>query len=781
MRNRSDKWIEIASSGEFTVESVAVINGTTYDKITAPVITRGLFSGGALSVGNCVSSQLTFTVMTNDDIPRAAEVSIRFRLADETDTTEWMSIGPFWINKRTVNEELITLECYDAMLKGNQPFLDDNTTLNWPKDMRTIVRRCASLMGVTLDDGTIDLIKTTEDYVVTKPDAKTPILTILGNIGAVHGGNWIITDAGKLRLVKLVNAPFVPETWKNESGEAITDEASQEMVFQYVIDDSTDSENVVHVPVVIDELTTGKPMHISRVTMEMDSEIGWTYGDSDGYEILIANNPYVTEAMCDELWHELNGLMYQPYTVRNAIYDPASELGDYFIVSDRFGSVLVQETRTFDIGFSADAEAPGEEEIDNEYGYNDTISQIQSENERLYKYAQNMGRELDSKIEQTRQSIELSVQETYATKDSTVSSEQMLYYKSSSPTQLLDGTWSFTAPQWEEGWYTWTKIRYLKGDGTFTESDPLCAAGNPGLAGEPGKDGSVFHIKYSPVENPTAADMTETPSAYIGTYVDQIPTDSTDPTKYQWSRFQGLNGKDGTPGKDGKDGTTYYFHIKYSDDGGNTFTADDGEVVGVFIGTLVDTTQADSMVPSDYTWAKFQGQDGTSVSILGSYDTYLELVNAHPTGESGDGYLVDGDLYVWDGENNKWVDVGTIRGPQGKDAESPLYLYITSDSSTMAPYDTPSTVTLTACVGRGSDGDIDPNGTTYNYSWYVTKDNGIEEFYGTGKNVTITVDSSFCDDRASMRFALTDSNYIKMTDHNGEVITDESRNALEVA
>jgi len=57
------------------------------------------------------------------------------------------------------------------------------------------------------------------------------------------------------------------------------------------------------------------------------------------------------------------------------------------------------------------------------------------------------------------------------------------------------------------------------------------------------------------------------------------------------------------------------------------------------------------------------GVDGTSVTILGSYDTYAQLIAAHPTGNVGDGYMVGGDLYIWNG--TQWEDVGTIQGPQG--------------------------------------------------------------------------------------------------------------------
>lgn len=64
-----------------------------------------------------------------------------------------------------------------------------------------------------------------------------------------------------------------------------------------------------------------------------------------------------------------------------------------------------------------------------------------------------------------------------------------------------------------------------------------------------------------------------------------------------------------------------------------------------------------------------KGEDGTGVTILGSYDTESALNAAHPTGEAGEAYLVAGDLYVWSATKNKWVNVGTIQGPQGEQGD----------------------------------------------------------------------------------------------------------------
>lgn len=59
------------------------------------------------------------------------------------------------------------------------------------------------------------------------------------------------------------------------------------------------------------------------------------------------------------------------------------------------------------------------------------------------------------------------------------------------------------------------------------------------------------------------------------------------------------------------------------------------------------------------------GATGQGIEILGSYPTLEDLEAAHPTGNPGDAYLLNGDLCVWDVHTNSWVVVGTIQGPTG--------------------------------------------------------------------------------------------------------------------
>lgn len=138
--------------------------------------------------------------------------------------------------------------------------------------------------------------------------------------------------------------------------------------------------------------------------------------------------------------------------------------------------------------------------------------------------------------------------------------------------------------------------------------------GETGAAGAAGKT-SYFHIKYSSVANPSSSSqMTETPSTYIGTYVDFIQADSTDPAAYTWSRFvgaQGAKGDQGIPGTNGADGKTSYLHIAYANNSTGTsgFSVSDS-TNKQYIGQYTDFSSADSTDPTKYSWTKIKGETG---------------------------------------------------------------------------------------------------------------------------------------------------------------------------
>lgn len=161
--------------------------------------------------------------------------------------------------------------------------------------------------------------------------------------------------------------------------------------------------------------------------------------------------------------------------------------------------------------------------------------------------------------------------------------------------------------------------------------------GIQGPKGDSGADGktSYFHIKYSAVANPTSSsEISETPQAYIGTYVDFTEADSTDPKKYTWSRFEGIQGEKGEQGIPGigQDGKTSYLHIAYatSADGSEGFSVTES-ANKTYIGQYTDFISTDSTDPTKYAWTKIKGETGADGK---TYYTWIKYADSPTSGMS---------------------------------------------------------------------------------------------------------------------------------------------------
>lgn len=552
MQQHSETWSRIVANGDFRLETVAVIDGAEYSTITAPVITNGLLTDKKLSVGNCIAGTLEFSVMTNNPIAKSAQVVIKSRVTDETDYSEWLELGTFWVDHRSVDEsldeKLTTLACFDAMLKGNQPYVDNSQTVVWPKPMTTVVARICEQMGVPLDSRTV--IKTGADYVVTKPDDETTLLDILSWIGQLHGGNWTITQQGKLRLVPLVSAPSETFYVIDENRRRIITPEGDNLAWRPFENDVPEGIDYINVPVILGDVTTsdnptmgemnaetdigaytkisgsfsgsaetyfqgivGKGVdgtkttsnyyatsgniavfryampfdlpsdtQISRVYLEVnghaesasavseymcvqlfsgetalsdeynfktsgtsnttitlecttiptvaqlasmqlqcrlgyyggaingatayveymsvtsekqsvtgvsitvDSETTYAAGTDAGI-VLAFENPYATQNICNDLFAQVNGLIYATFNVTRAVFDPTVELGDLMYAGNLAQGVIYNSVQRYDIMYQADVSAPGEEELDSEYPVitpvqkmQYTVSELKSDN-----------------------------------------------------------------------------------------------------------------------------------------------------------------------------------------------------------------------------------------------------------------------------------------------------------------------------------------------------------------------------------------------------------------
>ncbi len=125
--------------------------------------------------------------------------------------------------------------------------------------------------------------------------------------------------------------------------------------------------------------------------------------------------------------------------------------------------------------------------------------------------------------------------------------------------------------------------------------------------------------------------------------------------------LSGANGKTGNPGDQGEQGVQGLTGLQ-GEQGVQGLTGLQGEQ-GVQGLTGLQGEQGVQGIKGD------TGADGTSVTILGTFATFGDLNSAHPVGNPGDSYLIDGDLYVWNPFDSIWEYVGNIQGPKGDTGE----------------------------------------------------------------------------------------------------------------
>lgn len=160
---------------------------------------------------------------------------------------------------------------------------------------------------------------------------------------------------------------------------------------------------------------------------------------------------------------------------------------------------------------------------------------------------------------------------------------------------------------------------------TLTISGPTGATGPTGVTGPTGADGAVG------ATGPTGATGVAGPSGAVG------PTGADGAT--------GPTGATGPAGNDGVAGPT----------GPTGIAGADGATGPTGATGLTGATGSTGATGAT-------GAAGTGVTILGSLPNTGSLPS---TGNGGDAYLINGDLYVWDSTNNTWVNAGNIQGPAG--------------------------------------------------------------------------------------------------------------------
>jgi hypothetical protein len=178
----------------------------------------------------------------------------------------------------------------------------------------------------------------------------------------------------------------------------------------------------------------------------------------------------------------------------------------------------------------------------------------------------------------------------------------------------------------------------------------------------------VYRGAYNPLVSYYKGD-TVSYSGSTWIFINDSAISGQTPADNQYWDIVANKGTDGI-GTPGSNGVTTYTWVKYGDSA--TTGMSDNPSGKKWIGLAFNkTTQIESSVYADYTWSLISGADGTSVRILGTKTTEAELPTTGNT--DGDGYTIDGDLYVW--AAGVWSNVGRIKGDDGTNGTS-SYIHV---------------------------------------------------------------------------------------------------------
>lgn len=214
-------------AGEHWFETRVAINGNEVNEDTIFSIDsdRPGMVANHPSIGGALSASLRMTLLNPSfSIPQRAEIVVEYRAKNETQTSEWLAAGTYYIDTRKRNAsynavDTMDITAYDAMIKTEQDYPD--TEHDWPYQDRSVVAEIATTIGVTVDSRTNSFL--TRRDMVDLPVNYT-MREVLEHIAGANCGNFVITADNKLLFVPLYGLD--PE--ENLVGNYLTPESSTE-------------------------------------------------------------------------------------------------------------------------------------------------------------------------------------------------------------------------------------------------------------------------------------------------------------------------------------------------------------------------------------------------------------------------------------------------------------------------------------------------------------------------------------------------------------------------
>lgn len=575
--------------------STLVATYTQADKVISFDIQRVGEDGKFFGFGICHRLNVHLIDIQRElDISTANTIKISLGAELPDGTTEYKIYPTFQVSEvhRDENTNELSVTAYDAIYKASENTVSE-LVLTKPYTIKQFVEACASVLGISVSGHTGFTLSYENG---ANFDGTETIREALDDVAEATQTIYYLDFNNTLCFKQL-----------DKSGDAIL---------------SIDKSKYI-------TLKSGVGRRLQTICMA--TELGDNVSEST---TLVGSTQYVRDNAFWELRTDINTLVHNAITaigdISIDVFDctwrgnPALEIGDKISLTTKDNQTLIayllNDTVKYDGSLSEQTQwkydTNNTETASNPTSLGDVIKQTYARVDKQEKQITLLASDVSSQTEAIKK---------------TVKQVDVEYYLSTSTSSATGGSWSTTAPEWEADKYMWSRQKVTYTDGTSITRNETCIAGakgadgkdgvdgkdgTDGIAGKDGKNGkdgvsSYFFIRYS--ENENGNPMTTSPQTntqYMGvatTTTNSAPTSYSD---YTWSKIKGADGNNGTAGAAGADGKTSYLHIKYSDDG-LTFTSNQGETIGKYIGTLVDFIESDSTTFSDYTWKKFVGEDGT--------------------------------------------------------------------------------------------------------------------------------------------------------------------------
>lgn len=281
-----------------------------------------------ITIGNTCASSVTFSIYMPQVSLENKEITI-YEGVKVSNEIKYIKLGTFTVSKQTSNGEYTSYEAYDKMYKADMPYSSD---LVFPSTDKAILTEICGKLGISL---ATDIV--TAHTVSDKPQGYT-YREIIGYMAMLQGCNAVINADGNLEL-----------RWYKDSG--------------YVLDGHKYYQQGV-------TFTTSKDFIIQKLTCNNtksgDKETS-TITSGSGATGLSFANPFMTQAVLDEVYKKIGGFQFRPLTVK-FVGDWRLEVGDIITVNK--GGVdykvpIMQITHECDGGLMSTVTSIGQSDTEN--------------------------------------------------------------------------------------------------------------------------------------------------------------------------------------------------------------------------------------------------------------------------------------------------------------------------------------------------------------------------------------------------------------------------------